>query len=175
MSHDAHAAPTLHGIMAEFTTPAALVDATTKARLHGFRQMDAYSPIPIEELNDALGLRRTRLPRLVLLGGILGGSAVSASNTGLHHRLSDEHRRAAVQQLAAVHPRHVRDHGPRRAPYVLRRDVGAQQAAAAVPPGVQRARRSTGPRATGSSCASKPPIRGSRRTRPGVSSRACTR
>jgi len=75
MSHDAHAAPTLHGIMAEFTTPAALVEATTKARLHGFRQMDAYSPIPIEELNDALGLRRTRLPRLVLLGGLLGGSA----------------------------------------------------------------------------------------------------
>ena len=59
--------------MAEFTTPAALVEATTRARLHGFRQMDAYSPIPIEELNDALGLRRTRLPRLVLLGGLLGG------------------------------------------------------------------------------------------------------
>ena len=35
--------------------------------------MDAYTPIPIEELNEALGLRRTRLPRLVLLGGILGG------------------------------------------------------------------------------------------------------
>jgi hypothetical protein len=75
MSHDAHAAPTLHGIMAEFTTPTALVEATNRARLRGFRQMDAYSPIPIEELNDALGLRRTRLPRLVLLGGILGGTA----------------------------------------------------------------------------------------------------
>ena len=75
MAHDAHAAPTLHGIMAEFTTPTALVEATNKARLQGYRQMDAYSPIPIEELNDALGLRRTRLPRLVLLGGILGGSA----------------------------------------------------------------------------------------------------
>ena len=35
--------------------------------------MDAYSPIPIEELNEALGLRRTRLPLLVLLGGIFGG------------------------------------------------------------------------------------------------------
>jgi Alternative complex III, ActD subunit len=74
MSHDAHA-PTLHGIMAEFTTPTALVEATNKARLQGYRQMDAYTPIPIEELNDALGLRRTRLPRLVLLGGILGGTA----------------------------------------------------------------------------------------------------
>jgi len=75
MSHDAHAAPTLHGIMAEFTTPTALVEATTKARLHGFRQMDAYSPIPIEELSEAMGLQRTRLPLIVLIGGICGGLA----------------------------------------------------------------------------------------------------
>ena len=72
MSHDTNT-PTLHGLMAEFETPGALVAATHKARLQGFRQMDAYSPIPIDELNDALGLERTRLPRLVLLGGILGG------------------------------------------------------------------------------------------------------
>src|SRR6185503_11323642 len=36
---------------------------------------DAFTPIPIHELDEALGLRRTRLPRLVLLGGILGGTA----------------------------------------------------------------------------------------------------
>jgi hypothetical protein len=35
--------------------------------------MDTYSPIPIEELDEALDLRRTRLPLLVLLGGIAGG------------------------------------------------------------------------------------------------------
>ena len=72
MSHDTNT-PTLHGLMAEFETPGALVAATHKARLQGFRQMDAYSPIPNDELNDALGLKRTRLPRLVLLGGVLGG------------------------------------------------------------------------------------------------------
>ena len=72
MSHAAET-PTLLGLMAEFDNPSALVEATNRARLEGFRNMDAYSPIPIEELNDALGLRRTRLPRLVLLGGILGG------------------------------------------------------------------------------------------------------
>jgi hypothetical protein len=37
-----------------------------------YGRMDAYSPIPIEELSEALGLRRTRLPLLVLLGGIVG-------------------------------------------------------------------------------------------------------
>ena len=59
--------------MAEFDNPTALVEAAEKARLAGYRKMDAYSPIPIEELDEALGLQRTRLPRLVLLGGILGG------------------------------------------------------------------------------------------------------
>jgi hypothetical protein len=65
--------PTLYGLMAEFDNATALVDAATKARLAGYRKMDAYSPIPIEELNEALDLRRTRLPLLVLLGGIFGG------------------------------------------------------------------------------------------------------
>jgi len=64
--------PTLHGLMAEFDSPGGLVEAATQARLAGYRKMDAYSPIPIEELNEALALRRTRLPLLVLVGGILG-------------------------------------------------------------------------------------------------------
>lgn len=72
MAH-VESAPTLHGLMAEFETPTALVAATERARLAGYRNMDAYSPIPIEELNEALGLRRTRLPMLVLAGGIIGG------------------------------------------------------------------------------------------------------
>jgi hypothetical protein len=63
----------LHGLMAEFDNPTGLVSAAERARLAGYRQMDAYSPIPIEELNEALGLRRTRLPKLVFLGGVLGG------------------------------------------------------------------------------------------------------
>lgn len=66
-------APTLYGLMAEFDGPVALVRATEKARLAGYSQMDAYTPIPIEELEEALGLRRTRLPILVFLGGLLGG------------------------------------------------------------------------------------------------------
>ena len=72
MSHS-ESTPTLFGLLAEFETPTALVEATEQARLAGYRKMDAYSPIPIEELSEALGLERTRLPKLVLLGGILGG------------------------------------------------------------------------------------------------------
>jgi hypothetical protein len=69
------ATPALYGLLAEFDNPTALVRAAERARLAGYRQIDAYSPIPIEELNEALELKRTRLPLLVLIGGICGGLA----------------------------------------------------------------------------------------------------
>jgi hypothetical protein len=74
MSHSPEAAPTLFGLMAEFENGAALVAAAEKARLAGYRKMDAYSPIPLHEMDEALGIEKTRLPILVLIGGILGGS-----------------------------------------------------------------------------------------------------
>ena len=67
--------PTLYGLMAEFDNPTALVAAANAARLAGYTRMDAYSPIPIEELHDAIGFHRTKLPLIVLMGGIAGGVA----------------------------------------------------------------------------------------------------
>jgi hypothetical protein len=64
--------PTLYGLVAEFDEPTALVAAAHSAYDAGYRKMDAYSPIPIEELHDALGFHHTRLPMIVLAGGILG-------------------------------------------------------------------------------------------------------
>ena len=60
-------------MVAEFDEPTSLVAAAQSAYAAGYRKMDAYSPIPIEELSEALGLRRTRLPILVFLGGLAGG------------------------------------------------------------------------------------------------------
>ncbi len=34
--------------------------------------MDGYSPLPVEGLSEALGFRHTRLPLLVLIGGVIG-------------------------------------------------------------------------------------------------------
>jgi Protein of unknown function (DUF3341) len=62
----------IHGLMAEFDEPTMLVAATRRAYQEGYRQMDAYSPFPIEELHDALGAHHTRLPLIVLIGGLLG-------------------------------------------------------------------------------------------------------
>lgn len=67
--------PTLppYGLVAEFDTAQALVQAAEKARDAGYERMDAYSPFPIEGLMEALGHRARALPYLVLLGGLLGG------------------------------------------------------------------------------------------------------
>jgi hypothetical protein len=71
MSHAV--APALYGLLAEFDTPTDLVVAAKRAYAAGYRKMDAYSPYPIEEASEAIGFHKTRVPLIVLLGGILGG------------------------------------------------------------------------------------------------------
>jgi len=68
----APAQPRLYGLMAEFSDPTALVAATRHAHEAGYRHLDAYTPFPIEELSEALGLHRNLLPPIVLAGGITG-------------------------------------------------------------------------------------------------------
>ena len=62
-----------YGLVAEFDSAGGLMSAAEKARDHGFRRMDAYSPFPVEGLMEALGHRSAVLPWIVLLGGIVGG------------------------------------------------------------------------------------------------------
>ena len=64
--------PLIHGLMAEFEDPNALVAATYRAHAEGYRKMDAYSPFPIEDLHEALGIHHSKLPLIVLIGGALG-------------------------------------------------------------------------------------------------------
>jgi hypothetical protein len=64
----------LYGLLAEFRTPAELLDAVQQTFAEGYRKMDAFSPFPIEGLAEALGRRRTGVPVIVLLGGIAGGT-----------------------------------------------------------------------------------------------------
>ena len=64
--------PAIYGLMAEFDDATALVAAAQRAHQEGYRTMDAYSPFPIEELHEALGSHQTRLPLIVLIGGLCG-------------------------------------------------------------------------------------------------------
>ena len=64
--------PKLYGLMAEFDSASAIVSAARTAREAGYVKLDAYTPFPIHELDDALKLPRTKLPWLVLGGGLCG-------------------------------------------------------------------------------------------------------
>ncbi|MGH8069678.1 MAG: DUF3341 domain-containing protein [Candidatus Entotheonellia bacterium] len=59
--------------MAEFDTSEDLLEAAHRAHAEGYRRMDAYSPFPVAGLAEAIGFHRTRIPLVVLLGGIAGG------------------------------------------------------------------------------------------------------
>ncbi len=74
MAHAVENENPLHGVMAEFDSVQALVDASRQAAGAGYTAMEAYSPIPIEELNDIIHKKRTRLSRIVLMAGIAGMS-----------------------------------------------------------------------------------------------------
>jgi len=63
----------LYGLVAAFTTPETLLEATRHARSAGYRHMEAYTPFPVHGLAEALDFHRTHLSLLVLLGGIAGG------------------------------------------------------------------------------------------------------
>jgi hypothetical protein len=62
----------LYGLMAEFSEPADVVAAARRVREAGYRKIDAFSPYPLEALTEALDLQHSRLPLLVLLGGVTG-------------------------------------------------------------------------------------------------------
>src|SRR3989442_2347111 len=64
--------PSTYGLMAEFEEPERLVAAAHRAREAGYHKMDAYTPFPVEGLAEALGFRHTRVPMIVLIGGIVG-------------------------------------------------------------------------------------------------------
>ncbi len=65
--------PDLHGLLAEFRSAQALVDAAEKAHRAGFRAMDAYSPYPIEHLSEVIcDHHKSRVPLICLVGGIVG-------------------------------------------------------------------------------------------------------
>ncbi len=62
----------LYGLMAEFMNSEELLDAARRVYQEGYRRLDAYSPIPVEGLAEAIGFHRTAVPLIVLIGGLVG-------------------------------------------------------------------------------------------------------
>jgi hypothetical protein len=65
--------PETYGLMAEFPTPDALIAAAHQVHKAGYQKVDAYTPYPIEAVSEALELPRSKVPLIVLIGGLLGG------------------------------------------------------------------------------------------------------
>ncbi|HYH45169.1 MAG TPA: DUF3341 domain-containing protein [Thermoanaerobaculia bacterium] len=62
----------VYGLMAEFATPQGLTAAIERVRDAGYEKVDAFTPYPIEEVSHALRLPRSKMPLVVLGGGIFG-------------------------------------------------------------------------------------------------------
>jgi hypothetical protein len=62
----------LYGLMAEFDDPSGLVAAAKRVYAEGYRNIDTFSPYPIEEAWEAIGQHDRRLSLIVLAGGLAG-------------------------------------------------------------------------------------------------------
>ncbi|MEZ5426342.1 MAG: DUF3341 domain-containing protein [Pyrinomonadaceae bacterium] len=62
----------IYGLLAEFDSATELVDAANQVRLAGYTKTDAFSPFPLHEIDEALGIKRSVLPYMVFCGGIIG-------------------------------------------------------------------------------------------------------
>jgi hypothetical protein len=67
--------PPLYGLLAEFEDRETLLAAARTTREAGYRSIDAYTPLPVEGLSEAIGFRHTRLPWVVFAGAVLGALA----------------------------------------------------------------------------------------------------
>ena len=62
----------LYGLMAEFETSEVLLAAAQRTYEAGYRQIDAFTPFPVEGLAEAIGFHKTRVPLICLIGGLIG-------------------------------------------------------------------------------------------------------
>jgi hypothetical protein len=72
MSAAAAAKKPAWGVIAEFSSAAALYDAAEKVRDKGFKFWDCHSPFPIHGMDKAMGLGRSPLGYIIFCGGLTG-------------------------------------------------------------------------------------------------------
>jgi len=63
-----------YGLLARFATPRDLFHACEEVRDAGYTRWDAHTPFPVHGLDQAMGLRRSKLPFVVLVTGLSGAA-----------------------------------------------------------------------------------------------------
>lgn len=61
-----------YGLIAAFDTTPDLYHACEQVRDAGYSQWDALTPFPVHGLDAAMGIRRSKVPRISICGGITG-------------------------------------------------------------------------------------------------------
>ena len=83
--------PPIYGLLAEFEDRDRLLEAAHRTREAGYRSVDAYTPLPVEGLADAIGFHHTRLPWVVFTGAVLGavgGFGLQLYASAVHYPLN---------------------------------------------------------------------------------------
>ena len=63
----------VYGLMAEFDSPQELLTAAHKTNAAGYKKIDAFSPFPVEGLDEAIGFHKDSVALVTLIGGLIGG------------------------------------------------------------------------------------------------------
>ncbi len=71
---EAPAPSRLYGVLAEFETPAAILEAAGRVRDEGYRWWDCHAPFAVHGLDKAMGIKPTILPWIVLGAGLTGAT-----------------------------------------------------------------------------------------------------
>ena len=61
-------------VLAEFKDDRALLAAARRLRALGHRRLDLHSPYPLHGADEALGLARSKVPLIALVGGVFGAA-----------------------------------------------------------------------------------------------------
>ncbi len=73
-----------YGLLARYESAGALFHACERVRDEGFTRWDAHSPFPVHGLSKAMGLRRSRLPFIVLVMALSGGAGAMLLQWWVH-------------------------------------------------------------------------------------------
>lgn len=71
----------LYGLLARFDTPEELTAAADQAYQAGYRKLDTYSPYPIHSLSNAMRLKPSPMPFIILAGALAGAALAFGGQT----------------------------------------------------------------------------------------------
>ena len=66
------ATPKSYGLIAEFLTPADAMHAAEKVRDAGFRKWDVFTPFPVHGMDQAMGIKNSKVGYIAFAGGVTG-------------------------------------------------------------------------------------------------------